>query len=225
MWKYPGYFKGVCILIRSLARWFFNWLLRFFSFWPWSLPKPPEAKVWASATSNFSWRCQLSYEVLFVEFEWKLKHPETAISHRALLDHPRILNWPKSPHRLGLIHHFPKNAMRWIAISSKHFAPMQTFSMSARGFYRLGCDMKLFQHTDVFTRRNFWMPIQKAIQNLINSAFKIFFSASPFLGKVQLLLYWKILLLNLRSLNTQRHLGSKSLKNILNRIENNEALC
>ena len=52
--------------------------------------------------SNFSWRCQLSYEVLFVEFGWKLKHPETAISHRALLDHPRILNWPKSPHRLGL---------------------------------------------------------------------------------------------------------------------------
>ena len=52
--------------------------------------------------SNFSWRCQLSYEILFVEFGWKLKHPETAISHRALLDHPRILNWPKSPHRLGL---------------------------------------------------------------------------------------------------------------------------
>ena len=52
--------------------------------------------------SNFSWRCQLSYEVLFVEFGWKLKHPETAISHRALLDHPRLLNWPKSPHCLGL---------------------------------------------------------------------------------------------------------------------------
>ena len=52
--------------------------------------------------SNFSWICQLSYEVLFVEFRWKLKHPETAISHRALLDHPRILNWPKSPHHLGL---------------------------------------------------------------------------------------------------------------------------
>ena len=32
---------------------------------------------------------------------------------------------------LALIHRFPKNAMRWIAISSKHFAPMQTFSMSA----------------------------------------------------------------------------------------------
>ena len=53
--------------------------------------------------SNFSWICQLLYEVLFVEFRWKLKHPETTISHRALLDHPRILNWPKSPHRLGLI--------------------------------------------------------------------------------------------------------------------------
>ena len=52
--------------------------------------------------SNFSWRCQLSYEVLFVEFGWKLKHPETAISHWALLDPSRILNWPKSPHRLGL---------------------------------------------------------------------------------------------------------------------------
>ena len=52
--------------------------------------------------SNFSWRCQLSYEVLFVEFGWKLKHPETSISHWALLDPSRILNWPKSPHRLGL---------------------------------------------------------------------------------------------------------------------------
>ena len=52
--------------------------------------------------SNFSWICQLSYEVLFVEFEWKLKHPETDISHWALLDPSRILNWPKSPHRLGL---------------------------------------------------------------------------------------------------------------------------
>ena len=32
--------------------------------------------------SNFSWRCQLSYEVLLVELGWKLKHPETAISQR-----------------------------------------------------------------------------------------------------------------------------------------------
>ena len=52
--------------------------------------------------SNFSWRCLLSYEVLFVELGWTLKHPETAISQRALLDPPRLLNWPKSPHRLGL---------------------------------------------------------------------------------------------------------------------------
>ena len=52
--------------------------------------------------SNFRWRCQLLYGVLFVELGWKLKHPETAISQRALLDHPRLLNWPKSPHCLGL---------------------------------------------------------------------------------------------------------------------------
>ena len=52
--------------------------------------------------SNFRWRCQLLYEVLFVELGWKLKHPETAISQRSLLDTPHILNWPKIPHRLGL---------------------------------------------------------------------------------------------------------------------------
>ena len=64
--------------------------------------------------SNFSWRCQLSYEVLFVEFGWKLKHPETAISHRALLDHPRLLNWPKSPHRLGLKRWYLDPIKYWI---------------------------------------------------------------------------------------------------------------
>jgi hypothetical protein len=52
--------------------------------------------------SNFSWRCQLLYEVLLVELGWKMKHPETAISQRSLLDTPCILNWPKSPHRLGI---------------------------------------------------------------------------------------------------------------------------
>ena len=52
--------------------------------------------------SNFSWKCQLSYEVMFVELEWKLEHPETAISQWVILDPPRILNWPKSPHQLGL---------------------------------------------------------------------------------------------------------------------------
>ena len=55
-----------------------------------------------SEVSNFSWRLQLLYEVLFVELEWKVKHPETPISQRTLLDHPCLLNWPKSPHRLGL---------------------------------------------------------------------------------------------------------------------------
>ena len=30
--------------------------------------------------SNFSWRCQLSYEVLFVELGWKLKHPDRYLS-------------------------------------------------------------------------------------------------------------------------------------------------
>ena len=36
--------------------------------------------------SNFSWRCQLLYEVLFVNLRLKLKHTETTISHWALLD-------------------------------------------------------------------------------------------------------------------------------------------
>ena len=55
-----------------------------------------------SEVLNFSWRCKLLYGVLFVELGWKLKHPETANSQWALLDTPCLLNWPKSPHRLGL---------------------------------------------------------------------------------------------------------------------------
>ena len=46
--------------------------------------------------SNFSWICQLSYEVLFVEFEWKLKHPETAFSQWAILDPPASLTDQKA---------------------------------------------------------------------------------------------------------------------------------
>ncbi len=38
--------------------------------------------------SNFSWRCQLLYEALFVELEWKLKHSETSNSQRVILDPP-----------------------------------------------------------------------------------------------------------------------------------------
>ena len=39
----------------------------------------------------------VSYEVLFVEFGRKLKHPETTISHWVLMDPSRIFNWQKSP--------------------------------------------------------------------------------------------------------------------------------
>ena len=52
--------------------------------------------------SKFSWRCQLSYETLFVGSVSKLEPPETTISHRVILDPPRLLNWQKSPHHLGL---------------------------------------------------------------------------------------------------------------------------
>ena len=52
--------------------------------------------------SNFSWICQLLYEVLFDELGWKYEHPETALSQRVILTPLRILNWPKSPHLLGL---------------------------------------------------------------------------------------------------------------------------
>ena len=47
--------------------------------------------------SNFSWRCQLLYELLFVELRWKLKNPEITISHRVILE-----NRKKSQHRLAL---------------------------------------------------------------------------------------------------------------------------
>ena len=46
--------------------------------------------------SNFSWICLLSYEVLFVELGWTLKHPETTISQRALLDPPASLTDQKA---------------------------------------------------------------------------------------------------------------------------------
>ena len=52
--------------------------------------------------SNFSWRCQLSYETMFVWSVPKLECPETAISQCVILTPSRLLNWPKSPHRLGL---------------------------------------------------------------------------------------------------------------------------
>ena len=55
--------------------------------------------------SNFSWRCQLSYETMFVWSVPKLECPEAAISQRVILTPPRLLNWPKSPHWLGLIQH------------------------------------------------------------------------------------------------------------------------
>ena len=53
----------------------------FFSFWPRSLPIPPEAKLWASATLNevsFSWRYQLSYKN-FVWSAQNLEYLETVI--------------------------------------------------------------------------------------------------------------------------------------------------
>ena len=56
--------------------------------------------------SNFSWGCQLSYETLSVRSVSKLELPETTISHRVILDPPRLLNRPKSPHRLGLSYYF-----------------------------------------------------------------------------------------------------------------------
>ena len=41
---------------------------------------------------NFSWGCQLSYEILSVRSVSKLELPETTISHRVILDPPRLLN-------------------------------------------------------------------------------------------------------------------------------------
>ena len=38
--------------------------------------------------SNFSWRSKLSFEILFLELGWKLKHPETAISQWVILTLP-----------------------------------------------------------------------------------------------------------------------------------------
>ena len=85
--------------------------------------------------SNFSWIWQLSYEVLFVEFGCKWKHPETTFSQWAILDLPCPLNWPKNPHRLGLnyrVFHIEIALMNWpwwikinmTTIMSKHFGTL-----------------------------------------------------------------------------------------------------
>ena len=47
--------------------------------------------------SNFSWRCQLSYEILFVA-EWKLRGFRLHFPKR-------ILNWPKKPGLFRVIKH------------------------------------------------------------------------------------------------------------------------
>ena len=46
--------------------------------------------------SNFCWRCQLSYEILFGGLEWKL-------GGIRLRFQKWVFNWPKSPGSLGLI--------------------------------------------------------------------------------------------------------------------------
>jgi hypothetical protein len=46
--------------------------------------------------SKFSWRCQLSYETLFVGSVSKLEPPETTISHRVILDPPASLTDKKA---------------------------------------------------------------------------------------------------------------------------------
>ena len=64
--------------------------------------------------SNFSWRCQLSYETMFVWSIPKLECPETVISQRVILTPPpRLLNWPKSPHRLGLTLSWPGEGVKY----------------------------------------------------------------------------------------------------------------
>ena len=88
--------------------------------------------------SNFSWICQLSYEVLFVEFGWKLKHPETAFSQWAILDPPRLLNWPKSPHSLGLRLFldseliFNELFVNLVQLDSEHFGIVNKFTLSEK---------------------------------------------------------------------------------------------
>ena len=79
---------------------------KIFSFWPWSLPIPPEAKVWASATSMRSQILagDVSFHMkhyLLDQFQnWSFQRPLSLIG--SFWPPPRLLNWPKSPHRLGL---------------------------------------------------------------------------------------------------------------------------
>ena len=81
--------------------------------------------------SNFSWRCQLSYETLLLWSVPKLECPETIIYHRdTLTPPPRILNWPKSPHRLGLKNRFLRTEVNSRALVTTVFLNFFLNSMS-----------------------------------------------------------------------------------------------
>ena len=53
--------------------------------------------------SNYRWRCQLSYETHFVWLLSKSETPESIVGRWVILAPTPLLNWPKNPHRLGLM--------------------------------------------------------------------------------------------------------------------------
>ena len=71
-----------------------------------NLPLPPEAKVWASATSMRSQNLaedvsfHMKHYLLDQYQNWSFKRPLSLIG--SFWTPPRLLNRPKSPHRLGL---------------------------------------------------------------------------------------------------------------------------
>ena len=80
---------------------------KIFSFWPRSLLKPPEAKLWASVTSLRSQilaedvSFHMRYCMLDWDENWSIQRPLSLSG--SFWPPPRLLNWPKSPHWLGLI--------------------------------------------------------------------------------------------------------------------------
>ena len=76
-----------------------HFCLIFFSFWPWSLKKPPEIKIEASTTS-------LRSEISAFIWGWAGMKIKTSRNRYLSMGHFRpscLLNWPKSPLRLVLI--------------------------------------------------------------------------------------------------------------------------
>ena len=103
---FKGFFWGILCFCNSKID-NFRIFTKDLSFWPQSLSKPPEAKLWPSVTSLRSQILDesVSFYIRYCFLSWdencSIQRP-LSVSRHFCLPPARILNWPKSPHRLGL---------------------------------------------------------------------------------------------------------------------------